>query len=525
MRYLFENFVLDTDRRELRRGLDLVPTAPQVFDLLDHLIRHREHVVTKDDLISAVWNGRIVSDAALTTRVNAARAAIGDNGDKQRLIKTLPRKGFRFVGTVHEGQSADTGSSNSALNEDTAQRPFSPAHLSIVVLPFTNLSGDAEQDYFADGVTESLTTDLSRISGSFVIGRHTAFTYKGKSIDLQQIGRELNIRYVLKGSVQRGGARLRVNVQLMDVDSSCYLWADRFDKPVADLLEMQDEIVNRLARALDVQLVAAESRRAATKLHPDAADLYFQGRYSFNKGLTPEYLAEARGFFEQALAIDPDHIDALSRTATVEAALGVLFLTDNPHEHLAAAETKVIRALCLAPDHAWAHLTLAVVLICTNRVRLGMAECERALALDPNLADAYEMLGVAKNYMGRAADTETHINEALRLSPRDTSAFRWMNTAGFSKLVIAADAEAAVWFARGIEANRNYPLLHFGYAAALALLGRLDEAQAAAKRGLALDPGFTIRRVKEAPMIGEPAFVAGIKRFVKGMHIAGVPKG
>ncbi|WP_345947056.1 winged helix-turn-helix domain-containing protein [Bradyrhizobium sp. 174] len=242
MRYLFENFVLDTDRRELRRGLDLVPTAPQVFDLLDHLIRHREHVVTKDDLISAVWNGRIVSDAALTTRVNAARAAIGDNGDKQRLVKTLPRKGFRFVGTVHEGQSADTGSSNSALNEDTAQRPFSPAHLSIVVLPFTNLSGDAEQEYFADGVTESLTTDLSRISGSFVIGRHTAFTYKGKSIDLQQIGRELNIRYVLKGSVQRGGARLRVNVQLMDVDSSCYLWADRFDKPVADLLEMQDEL-------------------------------------------------------------------------------------------------------------------------------------------------------------------------------------------------------------------------------------------------------------------------------------------
>ncbi|KYH03551.1 adenylate/guanylate cyclase domain-containing protein [Bradyrhizobium sp. DOA1] len=400
-----------------------------------------------------------------------------------------------------------------------------PRRLSIVVLPFANLSGDPAQDYFVDGVTESLTTDLSRISGSFVIGRHTAFTYKGKSIDLNQIGRELNVRYVLQGSVQRGGSRLRVNVQLTNTENGSYLWAERFDKPIADLLEMQDEIVARLARTLDVQLVAAESRRAATRLNPDAADLYFQGRYSLNKGLTPEYLAEARNFFEQALAIDPDHIDALSRTATVEAALAVLFLTDHPREYLAAAETKVLRALCLAPDHAWAHLTLAIVLICTNRVGQGMAECERALALDPNLADAYEMLGVAKNYMGRATETEAHIYAALRLSPRDTSAFRWMNTAGFSKLVIAADAEAAVWFARGIEANRNYPLLHFGYAAALALLGRLDEAQLAAKAGLALDPGFTIRRVKEGPMIGEPAFATGIKRFVKGMHIAGVPKG
>ncbi|MET4257830.1 TolB-like protein/class 3 adenylate cyclase/tetratricopeptide (TPR) repeat protein [Bradyrhizobium sp. S3.12.5] len=400
-----------------------------------------------------------------------------------------------------------------------------PPRLSIVVLPFANLSGDPAQDYFVDGITESLTTDLSRISGSLVIGRHTAFTYRGKSVDLKQIGQELNIRYVLQGSVQRGGSRLRVNVQLTDAESGGYLWAERFDKPVADLLEMQDEIVARLARTLDVQFVAAESRRAARRSSPDAADLYFRGRHSMNKGLTPEYLAEARGFFEQSLAIDPDHTDALSRTATVEAALGVLFLTDRPHEHLAAAETKVLRALCLAPDHAWAHFTLAIVLICTNRVAHGTAECERALALDPNLADAYEMLGVAKNYMGCAADTEAHINEALRLSPRDISAFRWMNTAGFSKLLIAADAEAAVWFARGIEANRNYPLLHFGYAATLALLGRLDEAQVAVKAGLALDPGFTIRRVKSAPVIGEAAFVTGIKRIVKGMHIAGVPEG
>src|SRR4029453_15481278 len=218
MRYFFEEYAFDTDRRELYRGTSPVPVTPQVFDLLDYLIRHRDHVVSKDDLISAVWNGRIVSDAALTTRLNAARAAIGDDGDKQRLIKTLPRKGFRFVGAVHEEQRADTGSARSALNDDRAQTPFSPPHLSIVVLPFTNLSGDPEQDWFADGVTESLTTDLSLIRGSFVIGRHTAFTYKGKAVDLKQIGRELKIRYVLEGFLQRRGNRFGVNVQLIDAE-------------------------------------------------------------------------------------------------------------------------------------------------------------------------------------------------------------------------------------------------------------------------------------------------------------------
>jgi tetratricopeptide (TPR) repeat protein len=213
---------------------------------------------------------------------------------------------------------------------------------------------------------------------------------------------------VLQGSVQRSGSRLRVNAQLTDTESSNYSWAERFDEPVADLLEMQDEIVARIARTLDVQLVVAESRRAARKLNPDATDMYFHGRYSLNQGLTPEYLAEARVFFERTLALDPDRIDALSRMATVDAALGVLLLTDRPHEHLTAAETRVLRALRLAPDHAWAHLTFAVVLICSNRVAQGMAECDRALALDPNLADAYRCWGGKKLYGSRCRYREPH---------------------------------------------------------------------------------------------------------------------
>jgi TolB-like protein len=220
-----------------------------------------------------------------------------------------------------------------------------PPRLSIVVLPFANLSGQPEQDYFVDGVTESLTTDLSRIAGSFVIGRHTAFTYKGKAVDLKQIGRELNVRYVLEGSVQRSANRLRVNVQLVDAEAGAHLWADRFDKPVAGLFDMQDEIVSRLANTLNTQLIEAEARRAERSLHPNSMDLYFRGRASWNKGLTLEYVAQAQRSFEQALQLDPGNIEAMIGIALVEVALGAAFLTDERAAHLASAEATAIKVL------------------------------------------------------------------------------------------------------------------------------------------------------------------------------------
>jgi TolB-like protein len=212
-----------------------VSITPQVFDLLDYLIRNRERVVSKDDLISAVWSGRIVSDAALTTRLNAARTAIGDSGKIQSLIKTLPRKGFRFVGAVHEVQRSETASASSAVqNDGTAQRRPSAPRLSIVVLPFANLSGEKQQDDFVDAITENLTTDISRLPDYFVVSCKTAFAFKGKIVDARQIGRELGVRYVLEGSVQSGTDRLRVNAQLIDTESGAHLWAERFDKPRAD---------------------------------------------------------------------------------------------------------------------------------------------------------------------------------------------------------------------------------------------------------------------------------------------------
>jgi len=399
-----------------------------------------------------------------------------------------------------------------------------PPRLSIVVLPFANIGGGAEQEHFVDGVTESLTTDLSRIRGSFVIGRNTAFTYKGKAVDLKQIGRELNVRYVLEGSVQRAGNRMRVNVQLIDAETGSHLWAERFDKPLTDFFDMQDEIVARLAGALDAQLVAAEARRAEQTPNPDSMDLYFQGMAWFNKGLRPDTLARARGFFERALALDPGNLDAELGTAQVDTQLGKSYLIDDPRGHYAAAEPILTKVLSLAPNNAWAHYWLGLVQVGTNRAGQGISECERALALDPNLARAHALIGMGKNFSGRPDETEPHVKEALRLSPRDDFAFEWMLTTGAAKLHLRANEEAVVWLGRSIESDRNWPLAHFFLAAALANLDRLKDAQAAAQAGLALDPTFTIRRFHVGAATDNPRFMSTREHFYAGMRKAGVPE-
>jgi len=407
----------------------------------------------------------------------------------------------------------------------TAPGPRSPPRLSMVVLPFANIGADPEQDYFVDGVTESLTTDLSRISSAFVIGRHTAFTLKGKAVDLKQVGRELNVRYVLEGSVQRGGNRLRVNVQLIDAETGNHLWAERFEKPVADLFDMQDEIVSRLANTLDAQLIEVEARRAGRSTDPDAMDLYFQGWARANNGTTEEYMTQAEAFFDRSLALDPGNIEALVGSARVKAAIGANLTRDDWTAQFAAAEAAVTKALSLAPNHARAHSVLGFVQTHTKRAVQGIAECERALALDRNLADAHGFIGLAKFFLGRSEETEAHIREALRLSPRDNNAYRWFMFVGLAKLSIGADAEAVAWLRRSIEANRNHPVPHWYLAAALSLLGSPDEARAAAQAGLVLNPTFTLRRYRARVASDHPAYLAGKERTCEGMRMAGVPEG
>jgi TolB-like protein/class 3 adenylate cyclase/Tfp pilus assembly protein PilF len=401
-----------------------------------------------------------------------------------------------------------------------------PPRLSIVVLPFANIGGGAEQEPFVDGVTENLTTDLSRIRGSFVIGRHTAFSYKGKAIDLKQIGSELNVRYVMEGSVQRGGNRMRVNVQLIDAETGNHLWAERFDKPLADLFDMQDEIVARLASALNTELVAAEARRAEQTPNPDSMDLYFQGLAWLNKGTTPDHVAQARSFFDRALTADPDNVEALIGSARADAVASALLFVTDPAAALFAAEAKLTKALSSVPDHARAHMVLGVVEIFTKRAAQGIAECEHALALDRNLANAHAQIGFGKILIGRAEETEAHVAEALRVSPRDTTAYIWMTNVGVAKNHLGSHEQAVAWCRRAIEANRNYPLPHFVLGVALAHLGRLDEARSAVKAGLALNPAFAVSRARAlwAAMSDDPTYLAQRETILDGLRKAGVPE-
>ena len=399
----------------------------------------------------------------------------------------------------------------------TVPTPAEARHLSIVVLPFANLSNDPAQDYFADGVTENLTTDLSRLSGAFVIARNSAFTFKGKNVDAREIGKELGVRYVLEGSVQRDAGRMRVNVQLIDAESGRHLWAERFDKPVADLFEMQDEIVFRLANQLGTELTSAEAQRAERASNPDSMDLFFQGLAILNKGINVENMARARAYFERALAVDSGNLDALLGVGRVDYGVGGAYLSDDRDARLAAGEAAIAKVLSQRPNDALAHDIMGGILIETKRVPQGIAEFERALALDPNLADAQGRIGLAKIYAGRPEETGAHENEALRLSPRDTFAWLWLHFAGAAKMILGADEEAVTLFRRSIEINRTNPLTHFFLAATLANLGKLEEAQSETKAGLALDPGFSIRRFRNG---NENA-----TDLLDSLRKAGVPEG
>jgi tetratricopeptide (TPR) repeat protein len=254
-------------------------------------------------------------------------------------------------------------------------------------------------------------------------------------------------------------------------------------------------------------------------------DLYFQGMACSNKGLNPEYMAQARGFFERALALDPGNTEALVGIAMVDTLCGSNFMSDDPAASLAAAEATLIQTLSLAPNHAWARCLMGAVQISTNRAAQGIAECERALALDRNLANAHGIIGLAKYLIGRGEETETHVHEALRLSPGDTFVYFWMTFAGVAKLQLGADEEAVSWFRRGIETNQNFPPAHFYLAAALAHLGQLDEAQAAVKAGLALDPAFTLSRFRAGAASDNQTYLEQRERVIQGMRAAGIPEG
>jgi TolB-like protein len=518
--FRFGDHALDIERRELRRGTELISLEPKVFDLLIYLVRNRGRVVSKDDLIDGVWGGRIVSDSALTTRLNAVRKAVDDSGAAQRVIRTVPRRGVRFIGEVSEDgePAAPVGLAPVAVEPPNAPR------LSIVVLPFVNLSNDPEQQYFADGITGDLTTDLSRIPDMLVISRYTAFTYRDKPIDTKQIGRELSVHYTLAGEVQRSGNRVRVTAQLIDAETDAHLWAERFDGNAADLFALQDEITHRIAVALDLELVDAAAARPVER--PDTRDYILRGRAARLKPPSRESRAEAVALFERALALDRDSVAAQSWLAIELIARALDFMTDTAAADILRAERLADRALAASPRSSVTHFAKGQVLRAQDRYDEAIPEYETVIALNRNWANAHSHLGWCKFVTGSIEELIPAQERAIRLSPRDPQIGLFYFRIGFAYLLQSRVDEAIVWCERARNATPAHPLFRILLASAYALKGEMEPAAtelAEARRLVGDDRYSSIARLREVVSWGAPKRLVEDTYFV-GLRKAGVPE-
>src|ERR1700729_1114879 len=426
VQFVFGECVLDTDRRELSRRSESVAVGPQVFDLLIHLIENRDRVVSKDELFDVIWRGRTISESTLTSHVNFARRAIGDTGEEQRLIRTIPRKGFRFVGGVREAPPPSAATSSVAETTTSLGALKLPDQPSVAVLPFLNLSGDPDQDYFADGVVEDIIGALSRMRWLFVIARNSSFTYKGRAVDVKQVGRELGVRYVLEGSVRKAAHKVRITGQLIDATTGAHLWAERFESALDDIFELQDQVTEAVVGAIAPQLERAEIERAKRKPTQslDAYDYYLRGMAHLHLG-SRKSIDTALGQFNHALMRDPNFASAYAMAAWCYFWRKVNgWMTDRPSE-IAEGGRLARRAVDLGRDdavaltrggHALAHLT--------DDVAGGIALLDRALMLNPNLASAWFLAGFLRTWNGEPDAAIEHFARAMRLSPLDPELYR-----------------------------------------------------------------------------------------------------
>jgi len=462
--FAFDDHVLDTERRELRRSGQLVALEPQVFDLLVYLMRNHDRVVSKDDVIQGVWGGRIVSESAVATRLNAVRKAVGDNGSAQRLIRTVHGVGFRFVGAMSEAVASTAA----------GVQPLAAQRLSIVVLPFANFSHDPTQQYFVDGITEEITSDLSRIPGMLVISRNTAFAFRDKPIDTKHIGRELGVRYLLEGSVQRSESRIRVTAQLIAAETAVHLWAERFTGNTADLFALQDEITSRIAVTVGLELVAAEAARPTE--HGDALDYILRGRAARLGPPTIESHTEAIRLFERALSIDPRSVAAQSWLANELASRVLDAMSTTSSADIARAEALAEQALAAAPRSSLAHFARANVLRALNRFEEAIPEYETVIALNGNWPNAHSNLGWCKFLAGDIDALIPAQETAIRLSPRDPVLGAFYGRIGRAHLLQSRTDEAVVWFEKARNASPRHSMYRALLASAYALNGDTERA-------------------------------------------------
>jgi TolB-like protein len=543
-RFRFEGYTLDLRRGCLRAGDREIELRPKSFEMLRYLVENPGRLIPKEELIKALWPHTAVGDESLARCMSDVRQALGDTD--QRIIKTLQRRGYLFaasvsaratksLGGVHRRDALVAEPGEPVPSSTVATLLQSPPRLSLVVLPFINLSGDPAQDYLADVITEGLTAYLSRIRDSFVIARTTAFTYKGKAVDVMEIGRQLGIRYVLEGSAQQSGTRVRVSAQLVGADSGAHLWADQFDADRADLLQMQDAIVTRLARTLEIELAAVEAARIS-RTRPaslDAEDMAVRGEaIVLAHGVHRDEAEAGFALCERALEIDRDNVRALSILADKFATMVNSHQSTDREADIRRADELASRALRSDSNSYHAHHARARVLLAQGRPEAAIAVAQLSLKLNPGFIPAYRNLGTANIYLGRAQEVIDFADKAIRLSPFDPYLAVFHLHGGMGCFMLHQDDNAITSLRRAVADNPEYSTAVAWLAATLALIGQEAEARDTLERYL-LIPGTktrTIARWRSVAYSGNrayvayPAYVAYRERFYEGLRKAGMPE-
>jgi TolB-like protein len=523
VQFVFADYVLDLDRRELTRGSAAIATGPRVFDLLVYLVRNRDRVVTKDEVLDAVWSGRIVSESTLTSHINAVRKAIGDSGQEQRLIRTIARKGFRFVGEV------ETREPDSVIVRDTEQTgshegqvlPL-PDKPSVAVLPFQNLSGDPEQEYFADGVVEDIILALSRMRWLFVIARNSSFTYKGRAVDVRQVGRELGVRYVLEGSVRKVATRVRITGQLIDATNGVHLWAERFEGTLDDIFELQDTVAAGVVGAIAPQLELAEIERASRKptesLH--AYDYYLRGLTKFHLA-SRAGLDEALPLFYKAIELDAEFASAYGMAAWCYYWRKMnRWLNDREADGNEAARL-CRHAVTLGKNdavaltrggHAWPHFG--------GDLESCVTYVDRAMVLNPNLSTIWYLGGYQRISLGRHDSAIEYFTRAMRLSPLDPEIFQMQTGIAMGHLYSGRFDAAVACLEMAWREVPNVLRVAAFMAASHALAGREKEARQAMHHVRRLDPTLRISKLDDWLLVQPKDFAVA----EEGLRRAGLPE-
>jgi TolB-like protein/cytochrome c-type biogenesis protein CcmH/NrfG len=520
----FDDCEIDLERREFRRAGIAAHVEPQVFDLLAYLAQNGDRVVSKDEIFASVWEGRIVSDSTLTSRINAARKAIGDSGKEQKLIRTVSRKGLRFVGDVRRQPDSPKPADVLNLPLDTTVGPARqalqlPDRPAIAVLPFINMSGDLEQEYFSDGISEDIITGLSKLRWFFVIARNSTFTYKGKSVHMRQIAEELGVGYVLEGSVRKSGDRVRITAQLNDVATGSHIWAERYDRDLADVFAVQDEITESIVAAIEPQLYAAENFRARRKPPGslDAWDLVMRALSHFWR-VTRQDNVVAQALLEKAIAIDPNYGQALGVLATSH-----IFAAHMGWGDMATvapiAERAALAAVEADSEDPWAHHGLAYVYLFARRFDDSLAEFELALRLNPNFSLAQAFYGVALSYCGRWQEGDLATRRALRLSPRDPFSALYYGIAAYAQFIGHNYDEAIRLAHEALRQRADFVGGHRVLVAAAGMAGQNEVASIALRELRRAQPNVTLAWIANELPMKQPA---DREHYLEGFRRAGL---